>query len=253
MTVNRDELVKYLNEYLKVADVEDVSDNGLQVEGVEEVTRAVFAVDACGEAFRRAGAAGAQMVIAHHGLFWGKPLMVKGPHRERLALLLNDRISLYASHLPLDIHPEVGNNTRLLQLLGLNPEKARFGEYHGNLLGVMGRFPKPVGRDEVADKLEQALASPMTVLPFGPDRITTVGVISGGAAGMAIQAGEAGADLYLTGEPSHSAYHQIAERKLNVIYGGHYATETLGLKALAAHLSDRFDLKTEFLDIPTGF
>ena len=251
--VKRDELVEYLNTYLKIAEIEDVSDNGLQVSGGEEVQKAAFAVDACHEAFRRARETGAQMVIVHHGLFWGKPLMIRGPHRERVALLLDGNISLYAAHLPLDIHPQTGNNVQLLRLLGLSPEENRFGEYHRNLLGVMGRFAKPLPRDEVIGKLEQALDAPMTVLPFGPDTVTTVGVISGGAADMAIQAGEAGADLYLTGEPSHSAYHQVAERGLNVVYGGHYATETLGLKALAAHLSERFGLETEFLDIPTGF
>lgn len=251
--MNRDELVKYLDEYLKISEIDDVSNNGLQVEGGEQVDRIAFAVDACREAFRRAGEAGARMVIAHHGLFWGKPLMVRGPHRERVALLLKSNISLYAAHLPLDVHPQVGNNVQLLRLLGLTPEKQQFGEYHGTLLGFMGRFARPVARDEVVKRLEQALDAPMTVLPFGPQAVTTLGVISGGAADMAVQAGEAGADLYLTGEPSHQAYHQIAERGLNVIYGGHYTTETLGLKALAAHLSERFGLETEFLDIPTGF
>jgi dinuclear metal center YbgI/SA1388 family protein len=251
--VNRDKLVEYLDEFLKVAKIEDISDNGLQVEGDKQVKKVAFAVDSCLEAFRRARAAGAQMVIAHHGLFWGKPLMIRGTHRERVALLLDGNISLYAVHLPLDIHPVVGNNVQLLRLLGLNQEKDQFGEYHGNLLGVLGRFSEPVNRDEVIRRLEKALAAPMTLLPFGPDVVTTVGVISGGAADMAIQAGEAGADLYLTGESSHSAYHQVAERGLNVVYGGHYATETLGLKALAAHLADRFGLETEFLHIPTGF
>jgi dinuclear metal center YbgI/SA1388 family protein len=251
--VKRNELVNYLDEYLKISEIEDVSNNGLQVEGGDEVQKAVFAVDACREAFRRARETGAQMVIAHHGLFWGKPLLIRGPHRERLALLLNDRISLYAAHLPLDIHPVVGNNVQLLRPLGLRPEEQWFGEYHGSLLGVMGRFPKPVSRDEVVRKLETGLQAPMTVLPFGPESVTTVGVISGGAANLAIQAGEAGADLYLTGESSHSVYHQVVERKLNVVYGGHYATETMGLKALAAHLSERFELEAEFLDIPTGF
>ena len=251
--VKRDELIEYLDTYLKVAEIEDISNNGLQVEGDQEVEKVAFAVDACREAFRRAGESGAQMVIAHHGLFWGKPLMIREIHRERIALLLKDDISLYATHLPLDIHPQVGNNVQLLQLLGLSPEEQRFGEYHGSLLGVMGRFPEPVAREKVVGRLEEALDIPMTVLPFGPREVTTVGIVSGGAADLAIQAGEAGVDLYLTGEPSHSLYHQVAERGLNVVYGGHYATETLGLKALAAHLSERFSLKTEFLHIPTGF
>jgi dinuclear metal center YbgI/SA1388 family protein len=251
--VDRDTLVGYLDHFLRVAEIEDASDNGLQVEGTGEIQMVAFAVDACQQAFHKAAQAGAQMLITHHGLFWGKSLMVKGIHRERLAYLVAHRLSLYSAHLPLDVHPEVGNNIQLARLLGLEPGGEHFGDYHGVLLGVIGTFTSPVSRDELAKRLEEKLGAAMTVLPYGPDIIKTVGIISGGAASMADQAATVGVDLFLTGEPSHSAFHPIAERGMNVIYGGHYATETLGLKALAGHLSEKFDVQTTFLDIPTGF
>jgi dinuclear metal center YbgI/SA1388 family protein len=211
-----------------------------------------LAVDACQEAFQRTAEAGAQMLITHHGLFWGKPLMVSGIHHQRIAQLMERRISLYSAHLPLDIHDQVGNNVQLARLLGLEPG-GRFGDYHGVLLGVIGDFDEPVDRDQVVETLETELGAKMTVLPYGPEKIKRAGIISGCAADMVAQAAEAGADLYLTGEASHSAFHQIAERRINVIYGGHYATETVGLKALGAHLAETHQLEIEFLDIPTGF
>jgi dinuclear metal center YbgI/SA1388 family protein len=250
--VDREQLVGYLDRFFRVAEIEDASDNGLQVEGTEEIRTVAFAVDACQQAFHRAAQAGAQMLVTHHGLFWGKSLMVTGIHRERLSFLVQHQLSLYSVHLPLDVHPEVGNNVRLARLLGLEPG-GRFGDYHGVLLGVMGTFSSAVSRDELVNRLEENLGAAMTVLPYGPDTIKTVGIISGGAASMADQAAAAGVDLFLTGEASHSVFHQIVERGMNVVYGGHYATETLGLKALAGHLSEQFDILTTFLDIPTGF
>lgn len=250
--VNRDKLTGYLDDYLKISEIKDVSNNGLQVEGAEKVHKVAFAVDACLDAFVKAHAAGAQMLVTHHGLFWGEPLMLRGIHRRRAAFLLKHNISLYSVHLPLDVHPEVGHNVQLARLLGLEVT-GTFGEYHGVILGVVGKTKEPVTLDELVQTLQEKLAANMTVLNYGPRQIERVGIISGGAASMVDQAADAGVDLFLTGEPSHSAFHQIAERGLNVVYGGHYATETLGLKALSAHLEEKFDLQTQFLDIPTGF
>lgn len=250
--MDRDELVSYLDGYLTIKEIKDISNNGLQVEGGDEVKKIAFGVDACLESFRRAQDAGAQMLITHHGLFWSQPVMLRHIHRRRVAFLLEHDISLYSVHLPLDIHPEVGNNVQLARLLGLK-QTGTFGDYDGVILGVLGEFSKEVPLKRMVEALEQKLNSKMTVLRYGPRIIKRVGIISGGAASLVNQAAEAGADLFLTGEPSHSAFHQIAERGLNVIYGGHYATETLGLKALAAHLGEKFQLQTEFLDIPTGF
>lgn len=250
--MKRDELVAYLDTYLQVKAIEDSSNNGLQVEGAEQVTRVAFAVDASLAAFQGAAAAGAQMLIVHHGLFWSKPIMVTGTQRRRLQALLDADLSLYAVHLPLDFHDEVGNNATLARWLQLE-EVAPFGEYKGHPAGVAGRLVRALPLDQFVAQTEQALGEPViTVWPFGPGTVRQVGIVSGGAAFLASQAAEAGVEVYLTGEVSHNVYHVARELKLNVVYGGHYTTETAGLKSLAEHLSDRFELEPVFLDLPTG-
>lgn len=250
--MDRDELVCYLNEYLEVATIEDDSDNGLQVEGAAEVRRLAFAVDAGLAAFRAAHEAGAQMLVAHHGLFWGKPVMITSVHRRRLKVLIDADISLYAVHLPLDFHPDVGHNATLARWLGLDQVRS-FGNYKGSPAGVEGCLPTPVKVEEFSALCERTLGEPVVrVWPFGLESVQRVAIVSGGAGFMVGQAADAGVDVYLTGEMSHLVYHQAQELGLNVVFGGHYATETAGLKALAEHLSDRFGLETEFLDLPTG-
>jgi dinuclear metal center YbgI/SA1388 family protein len=250
--MKRDDLVAYLDEYLQIATIQDSSNNGLQVEGGENVTHLAFAVDAGLAAFQGAAAASAQMLIVHHGLFWGRPLMATGIQRRRLAQLFDAGISLYAVHLPLDLHGEVGNNVTLARWLDLEGV-APFGEYKGQVIGLSGNLTHPLSRDQFVTRVEAALGEAVIqVWPFGPETIRRVGIISGGGGSFIDQAGEADLDLYLTGELSHQVYHQARELGLNVVYGGHYATETAGLKALATHLSAHFGLETTFLDLPTG-
>lgn len=250
--MRRDELVSYLDGYLQTKALEDSSDNGLQVEGVDEVERVAFAVDAGLSAFVGAQAAGSQMLVVHHGLFWSKPVLVTGIHRRRLALLLQSGISLYAVHLPLDFHEEVGNNVTLARWLELR-DVTTFGDYRGHPAGVMGLLPAAISLDSFAVQVEQALGEPVVqVWPFGKKTVRRVGVVSGGAGSLIDQAAGAGVDVYLTGEMSHSAYHEARELGLNVVFAGHYATEAAGLKALAQHLTDRFQLTCVFLDLPTG-
>ena len=250
--MKRDELVTYLDDYLQVEAIEDTSNNGLQVEGADEVSRLAFAVDAGLAAFKGAQATGAQMLIVHHGLFWAKPLMVTGIHRLRLGRLFDAGLSLYAVHLPLDVHREVGNNATLARWLGVE-DVTPFGEYKGQPIGLAGRLPTALQLDQFTAQVESTLGEPVIkVWPFGPATVRRVGIVSGGAGFLIDQAAEAGVDVYLTGEMSHSYYHQAQELGLNVIYGGHYATEMAGLKALAEHLADRFELETVFLDLPTG-
>jgi dinuclear metal center YbgI/SA1388 family protein len=250
--MNRDKLVAYLGDLLQIKTVEDRSNNGLQVEGAGDVTRLAFAVDAGLAAFEAAREAGAQMLVVHHGLFWGEPIMVTGIHRRRLAVLLDAAVSLYAVHLPLDFHPEFGNNAVLARWLGLE-EVQDFGEYRGHAAGTMGRLPEPLSLEAFAGQVGQALgAPPIRVWPFGSETVQRVGIVSGAAASLVDQAAEADVDAYLTGELSHSVYHQARELGLNVVYGGHYATETAGLYALAEHLARHLGLETTFLDLPTG-
>jgi dinuclear metal center YbgI/SA1388 family protein len=250
--MKRDELVEYLDELLEVKAIDDRSNNGLQVEGVEDVQRVAFAVDAGLAAFQGAAAAGAQILIVHHGLFWGEPIMVTGIQRRRLQTLLDAGISLYGVHLPLDFHPEVGNNAVLARRLDLR-DTATYGQYKGRPLIVTGSLPQEMALDAFAERVEEILGKPVIeVWPFGHPWVRQVGIVSGGAGFAVEQVAEAGVDVYFTGEVSHSVYHQARELGLNVVFGGHYATEMVGLEALAEHLEERFELETVFLDLPTG-
>ncbi len=250
--MHRDELVAYLDETLQVEAIEDSSNNGLQVEGVEEVRRVAFAVDAGLASFEAAQAAGAQMLVVHHGLFWDKPRMVVGIHRRRLGQLFDAGLSLYAVHLPLDFHEELGNNVTLARWLGL-ADIIPFANYKGRTIGFAGQLPMDLTLDQFTAQVERVLGeSVIQVWPFGREPVRRVGVVSGGAAFLVDQAAEASVDVYLTGEMSHNFYHDARELGINVVYGGHYATETAGLKALADHLATRFGLQTLFLDLPTG-
>ena len=247
--MNRDALVTYLDDYLGCRGSADYSDNGLQIEGGADVTRLALAVDACQETIAGAVAAGAQMLIVHHGLFWGKALMVVGPHRRRVQALLDGGCSLYAAHLPLDRHPEVGNNAQLARLLGLTVVGG-LGEAFGLPVGVIATATTT--RTALVARLAASLGVTPLVLPEGPEQVQRIGIISGGAARDIATAAAAGCDTYITGETSHSSYHDAAEYGVNVIYAGHYATETVGLKALAAHLDAQFALPSTFIDRPTG-
>ena len=250
--MKRDELITYLDEYLRVREIEDSSQNGLQVEGPEEVTRIAFAVDGCQATFEQAVAAGAQLLIVHHGLFWDKPLRLVGPYFRRVKALVVGGCGLYAVHLPLDLHPEVGNNAELARVLGLQDTRA-FGKYHGSEVGIGGVLDPPLPLDTLIERLTQAIGEPpLRVLAHGPEEASQVGCISGGAAMMMDQVAGTGFDTFVTGETSHTFFHYGVEWGLNVIYGGHYATETLGVKALARHLEGKFGLETLFLDVPTG-
>ena len=250
--MRRDELVAYLNGFLRVAEIEDKSQNGLQVGGPEEVTKVAFAVDGCQASFERAVAAGAQLLMVHHGLFWSESQLLTGLHLRRVRTLIDGRCGLYAAHLPLDAHPEVGNNAQMARLLRLKDVRS-FGEQNGLKIGMVGALDRALDMPGFLGRLVEALGRPpIRVLDHGPDEIERVGCISGGAASMMDQAEQEAVDAYVTGETSHSRYHEAAERGLNVFFAGHYATETLGVKALARHLEEEFELETVFLHLPTG-
>lgn len=250
--MKRDELITYLDTYLRIREIEDSSQNGLQVEGPVEVMRVAFATDACLTAFDQAVAAGAQLLVVHHGLFWDKPQLLVGILLRRVRVLLEGKCGLYAAHLPLDVHPEVGNNVELARLLGMKMPRP-FGEYRGIEVGVGGFLDPPLPVEALAERLAQATGEPVRrVLRHGSGMAARVACVSGGAAFLTDQVAAAGFDTFVTGETSHSYFHLAAEYGLNVVYGGHYATETLGVKALARHLADKFGLKTLTLSLPTG-
>ena len=230
----------------------DDSLNGIQVaDAGADLTKMAFAVDACLETIRRARDAGAQALFVHHGMFWGRPASLSGALRERVAELIRADMALYACHLPLDAHPEVGNNAVLAKMLGLL-DREPFGVYHGVPLGFKGRFEDAIDLDEAIRRVLPDGTPPRTVYSFGPRTIRTAAVISGGAASDSAQAIAEGVDLYVTGEPSHSIYHLVAEAGLNVLAAGHYATEVHGVKAVAERAARELGLETIFIEYPTG-
>jgi dinuclear metal center YbgI/SA1388 family protein len=249
--MNRDVLVRYLDEYLGTRAMQDYGENGLQVEGSEDVDLLAFAVDTNRQTIDGAIQAGAGMLVVHHGLFWGKPLPIVGPHRQRVQALLVAGCSLYACHLPLDRHPEIGNNAELARLLGLIVTGG-FAVTFGFSIGVIAEAPDGMSRADLMVKLAQATGGKPLLLSGGPSEVRRVAILSGAGAEEIPLAAQAGCDTFITGETSHSYYHDAAEYGINVIYGGHYATETVGVRALARHLSHKFDLPTVFIDRPTG-
>jgi dinuclear metal center YbgI/SA1388 family protein len=230
----------------------DDSLNGLQVGRSDTPLRTVaFAVDACRESILRARDAGAQVLFVHHGLFWGKPAAIKGALRERIAELISADMALYACHLPLDAHAELGNNAVLARMLGL-VDVEPFGEYHGIKIGRKGRFPAPVRLEEAVRLILPGGEAPRSILAFGTTTVSSAAVVSGGAPFEALQAIAEGIDLYITGEPSHSIYHEVMESRLNVVAAGHYATEVHGVKAVAGRVRSELGLETVFIEYPTG-
>lgn len=245
------ELVRYLDEYLRTAEVPDDprAHNGLQAEGRRPVRRIAVAVDASERAIEQAGAGGFDMLIVHHGLFWDGIAPLTGRRMRKVSALVESGLWLYGSHIPLDLHPEVGNSMVLARELGIDVE-GTFGNFRGVEIGVWGRLE--ILREGLAARLDDLLGGRVHMIPGGRERLKRVGVLTG-AGGDAIGAAlEAGLDALVTGEGAHHTYFAAMEDGLNLYYGGHYATEVWGVRALGVHLADRFGLEWEFLDNPTG-
>jgi dinuclear metal center YbgI/SA1388 family protein len=250
--MRRQKLVAYLDEYLAIDAIDDRSVNGLQVEGRGTVTRLALAVDASLKTIQGAAKLDADMLIVHHGLFWRRDELLTGIMHKRVAALIRAGISLYAAHLPLDCHAEVGNNAELVRLLGLKRGKP-FGRYHGVDIGLTAEPGETLTRYRLARRVSKVLKTKPHVLGFGPERIRQVAVISGSAAELAGQAADAGCDTFITGETSHIAYHLAKEAGINLICAGHYASETVGVRALGRHLRQQFDVDCRFVSNPTGY
>jgi dinuclear metal center YbgI/SA1388 family protein len=244
-------LADYLDKYLRNAEFEDKSLNGLQVEGRAEVKSIALAVDFSRQSIQKAQEIGADLLIVHHGLLWAPGYPLVGYRYHRLKTLLESGIALYASHLPLDAHPVVGNNAQLAKKLGLT-SLYPFGEYHGRKIGYAGRFSKPRRLKEIEQTLAKQLGSKISCLSLGKETISTVGISCGGGGFAYPEAITLGLDLLIVGEPYHEAFHPALESGLSLIFAGHYGTETLGVKALGRHLARKFRLSTQFSDIPTG-
>jgi len=248
------EIDRWLGDYLDLSAMAalDSSLNGLQVASrAPEISRVAFAVDAALESFRRAADWGAQLLVVHHGILWDKQQRIAGNLYDRVRFLVERDLALYAAHLPLDVHPAVGNNAGLARQLGLVDLKP-FGTYRGAALGCKGVLPEGLPLDEIVSRLTGRQGEPITTLPFGPPLVKSIGVISGDAPWGAAQAASEGLDAYLTGEPAHEIYHHCLEQHIHAIFAGHYHSESYGVQSLAGLLARETGLAVAYLDIPTG-
>lgn len=244
-------IVKHCDRILRTHETGDYDGavNGLQVANSGVVTRIAATVDASLATVKLALAAKADLLIVHHGLFWSPSHPWTGRKYELLQLLIKNNLAVYSSHLPLDAHPKLGNNAQLCAALGLKNLKPFFAS-RGQAIGF--KSPTNISRNELAKRLEQATGAQPKVIPGGKAICRTIGVVTGGAGGDLKLAASEGVDTFITGEGPHWTYALAEELGLNVFYGGHYATETFGVKALAAELSKKFSVPWKFLDHPTG-
>lgn len=248
------DIVSWLDEYLQIGSFLDSSLNGVQVGGWEEkrVTKVCVAVDA-GESVLEKAVKEEQgdLIIVHHGLFWGEKYLITGALLRKIEALILSRATLYAAHLPLDGHQEVGNAAQLAKVCGLD-EVQPFFRYEGSYIGVKGRT-EAKGIDFFVQKISElrGARNPL-VLDFGKKEIETVGIITGSGAFALDECAKEGIDLFITGEPKQFAYHMAKELRQDVIFGGHYATEVLGVVALGEKIRDQFDIPFSFIDEPTG-
>jgi dinuclear metal center YbgI/SA1388 family protein len=247
---SRDEIIAYLDELLDAPAFDDYGPNGLQVVGAAEVEKVVTGVSAHLELFQRAAQEGAQLVLCHHGMLWNKqPLQVDSQRRARLEALFAADMSLAAYHLPLDAHPEVGNNALICELLGLDLGQG-FGAHGGRTIGFLGHAAEPLGRDELAERCRSVFEREPLVFDYGPDPLRSVAIMSGGAASSLAEAADLGADAFITGEPSEPAMADARERGITFVAGGHWATETFGVRRLGDLLADRFGVQHRFVAVP---
>jgi dinuclear metal center YbgI/SA1388 family protein len=245
----RDEILAFCDELLAIDEFEDYGPNGCQVPGADEVTRIATGVSANLETIRGAVASGAQLVLAHHGLFWGALGRGLTPQlTARIRALLEADATLAAYHLPLDAHPEIGNNALLCERLGF--ERGRtLGEAKGRPIGFEGSS-EGASIEELVAKLTDVLGREPLLQGDGPPTVRTIGIVSGGGAQYLEDAGARGLDAFITGEPAERAMADAAEAGIHFIAAGHYATETLGIRRLGELVAERFKVEHEFVDVP---
>jgi dinuclear metal center YbgI/SA1388 family protein len=275
------EIVSYTDRFLRIQEVSDWDNalNGLQIENSGRVTRLGAAVDVSTRVLTWAAQKKVDLLIVHHGLFWPGLQPVRNAFRRKLKLAFENGIALYGAHLPLDIHPKVGNNAQLVAaLFGVrrsrnggtafksSPRRIRlltdadmsahckfvqpFLEEKGQPVGLNVRVSVP--RSELVRKLRRALNGPVKIFEFGPAQTRTIGIVTGAAGSEIYRVAQENIDTFITGEAPHWAAVAAEELGMNLLLGGHYATEVFGVKALAAHLSKKFRIPWEFIDRPTG-
>ena len=245
------DIVSYTDDFLRISDVGDWDNalNGLQIENSGRVTRIGAAVDVSTRALTEAQKRDIDLLIVHHGLFWPGLQPIRDALRRQLRIGFENDVALYSAHLPLDIHPKVGNNAKLVAALGLKSPQP-FLEEKGQPVGLTIRAS--LSRSELVRKLQKVLNGPVKVFDFGPKQTRSIGVVTGAAGSQIYRVADEGIDTFITGEAPHWAAVAAEELRMNLLLGGHYATEVFGVKALAAHLSKRFRIPWEFIDCPTG-
>jgi dinuclear metal center YbgI/SA1388 family protein len=245
------DIVSYTDRFLRIREVGDWDNalNGLQIENSGRVTRIAAAVDISTRVFTEAAKQNVDLLIVHHGLFWPGLQPIRSALRRQLWFAFENNIALYSAHLPLDVHPRVGNNAQLAAALRLKPAKP-FLEEKGQPVGLKVRMS--LARSKVVRKLQAALNGPVKVFDFGPKRTRAIGIVTGAAGSEIYRVTAEDIDTFITGEAPHWAAVVAEELGVNLLLGGHYATEVFGVKALAAHLSKRFGVPWEFIDCPTG-
>lgn len=248
MTVQRDVLERHLEELLEPGAFSDYAPNGLQVEGRDTVRHLAVGVSANQALIDRAVEIGADAVLVHHGFFWkGEPRTLVGWRGRRIKALMRHDISLFGYHLPLDAHGSLGNNVGVLRALGAEPA-GMFGR--APALGWMGRLTTPLSRSAVSEHIAERIGQKPVTFLHGPESIERVAVVTGGGASFFEQALDAGADLFVTGEPSEQSQGYAQELGGNFVAAGHHATERFGPRAVGDHLSETFGLTVTFIDVP---
>ena len=250
------EFDNYINAFLRKEDfASDISLNGIQIQNSspegKQIKKVAFAVDACEATAGRAVQEGADILFVHHGLFWGHCQTITGSFYKRLAAFIKNDLALCAYHIPLDANNPYGNNWGLAKRLGLT-DCQMFGEWRGMTIGVKGKLEQPLTLEELAAKLLRPGKAPSAIIATGKSQISTVGIISGGASDDITAAVEAGLDCYITGEFAHEDYHYARENSINVIAGGHYETETVGVSLVMQKVQSELGLECAFIDEPTG-
>ncbi len=249
-----EQIVAALNEKLRIDAFQDASHNGLQVGAPDaRVTRVCCGVDASLSFFEAAAAQGADLLVCHHGLSWGDSLKrIAGLNYRQIEFLVEHKMALWACHLPLDAHTTLGNNAVILRLLGLRNRRPA-GRYHGQVIGLSGELPRAMNRKAFADLLRRRLAPRLRVMPFGPERIRTVGIVSGGAADLIGDSDFSSLDAFVSGEPSLVGYNLACQLGVNAFFAGHYATERFGVQAVGRWLQRTFDLPVETIDLQVPY
>jgi len=248
-----DKLVAWLDRTLRVGEYRDVSHNGLQVANSGRATRICTGVDASLPFFEAAVAQGADCVLVHHGLSWGDSLArITGMNYDLVSFAIRHDLAVYACHLPLDAHPTLGNNVLLAKALGVTRCEP-FYDYHGTTIGVRGTLTRPCGFDALCERARRQVNPALTALAYGPAKVRTVGIVSGGAADGVGQAATAGLDVYFTGEGSLVGHNLAQHHGVNTVFAGHYATERFGVRALGEAVAREFGLPAAFVDLAIPF